>query len=229
MNTKLSELVFLLDRSGSMSDVAGAAIESFNIFLHEQQHAPGRARLSLILFDDEYLVPIDSLPIEEVVPLDDATYVPRGSTALLDALGRCIDELGARLERTPEAARPGKVVVAILTDGLENSSVRETWKSVSRRIRHQRKKYGWDFLFLGANQDAIATAAQLHIGAANAATYQADGIGVNAGVASMSRRTTGLRARAAGGANEYEIRDAEAPMHDLLCEEESKRRDDHRE
>ena len=102
MKTHLTELTFILDRSGSMNHLVEAAIQGFNHFLREHQTASGLARLTLVLFDDEYLVPAQSLPVAEVVPLDARTYVPRNSTALLDAIGRSIDELGARLAATPE-------------------------------------------------------------------------------------------------------------------------------
>jgi hypothetical protein len=224
MNAQLTELAFILDRSGSMQTVSAAAIEGFNLFLREQQSAPGLARLTLVLFDDEYLAPAQSLPVAEVLPLDETTYVPRNTTALLDAIGRTIDELGARLAQTPEPDRPGKVIVAILTDGLENASTHFTWRDVAKRIRHQTKKYQWEFLFLGANQDAIATAAQLHIGAANAATYQPDSVGQVAGSASLARKTSALRARAIGRASEAGLLAAAAPMEQLLQEEDAKRR-----
>jgi hypothetical protein len=224
MNRHLTELAFVLDRSGSMSSMAADAIEGFNFFLHEQQHAQGHARLTLVLFDDEYLIPIESIPVGEVVPLDHTTYVPRNTTALLDAIGRTIDELGARLKALPEAARPGKVIVTILTDGLENASVHETWHTVSQRIRHQTAQYAWEFLFLGANQDAIATAAQLHIAAANAATYHADGIGIRSTARSISRKSSALRARAAGVANLEEEQAAAAPMQEIVQEEDRKTR-----
>lgn len=226
MNTLLTELAFILDRSGSMSSIAADAIEGFNCFLHDQQHAQGQARITLALFDDEYLVPIQSLPVDEVVPLDQTTYVPRNSTALLDAIGRTIDELGTRFSALPEAARPGKVIVAILTDGLENASVHETWRSVSQRIRHQTEVYGWEFLFLGANQDAIATAAQLHIAAHNAANYHADGVGLRSTARSLSRKATALRAKSAGVANAVEELDAAAPMQAIVEEEDRKNRRD---
>ena len=224
MNTKLTELAFVLDRSGSMQSVAADAIEGFNDFLHEQQHAQGQARLTLVLFDDEYLVPVQSIPVDEVVPLDQTSYVPRNSTALLDAIGRTIDELGARLAAMPEPTRPGKVIVAILTDGLENASVHETWQTVSRRIHLQTEKYGWEILFLGANQDAIATAAQLRIAAKNAATFGADGVGHRSGSAGISRKAAALRARAAGVATAEESLAADAPMQQLVQEEDRKRR-----
>lgn len=225
MNAHFTELAFILDRSGSMGSIAADAIEGFNFFLHEQQHAQGHARITLVLFDDEYLVPVQSLPVDEVVPLDHETYVPRNSTALLDTIARTIDELGARLAELPETARPGKVIVAILTDGLENASVHETWRTVSQRIRHQTEKYGWEFLFLGANQDAIATAAQLHIGAQNAASYCADSIGVRSTARSISKKASALRARAAGVATPDEIIHAAAPMQELVQEEDLKGRE----
>lgn len=224
MNTNLTELAFILDRSGSMQSVAAAAIEGFNHFLREQQRAPGLARLTVVLFDDEYLVPAQSLPVAEVIPLDETTYVPRNTTALLDAIGRTIDDIGARLHQMREADRPGKVIVAILTDGLENASTRFTWRDVARRIKRQTAKYQWEFLFLGANQDAIATAAQLHIAAANAATYHGDAVGQVSGSASLARKSTALRARTAGRASAADLHDAAAPMEELLHEEDDKRR-----
>src|SRR4030095_14845548 len=110
----------------SMESCREATIGGFNSFLQEQQRTEGLARLTLILFNDEYLAPIDALPVAEILPLDNDSYVPRGSTALLDAIGRTIDELGARLASLPEQDRPVQVIVAILTDGLENSSQKYT-------------------------------------------------------------------------------------------------------
>lgn len=198
MNPNLVEIAFVLDRSGSMEALREQAITGFNHFLSDQAKEPGDVRLTLVLFDDEYLVPVDALPLREVVPLNAATYVPRNSTALLDAIGRTIDQLGKRLAATPEPERPGQVMVAILTDGLENASTRYTWKDVAARIRHQQEKYNWRFLFLGANQDAIATAARMNIVAANAATFAADTKGIHAGTRSISRRARALRSAAAG-------------------------------
>lgn len=193
MNQALIEIVFVLDRSGSMSSVAASVVAGFNEFLRDQQAAPGRARFTLALFDDEYLLPANGLPILEVRPLDASTYVPRGSTALLDAIGRTVDDLGAGLAALPETERPGKVIVAILTDGYENASHRYTLRDVSARIRRQRDQYGWQFLFLGANQDAIATAASMSISAADAATFQADAAGAKASFKSTSRKASAMR------------------------------------
>src|SRR5206468_12895053 len=172
-NAHYSEIAFVLDRSGSMKSCQQAAIEGFNQFLADQQKTDGLAKLTLVLFDDEYLVPISSIPVEEVVSLTDDTYQPRGCTALLDAIGQTIDNLGQRLAALAEKDRPGQVIVAILTDGLENASQRFTWKEIAGKIKHQTDTYKWIFLFLGANQDAIATAANLSIAANNAANYVA--------------------------------------------------------
>lgn len=125
-----TEIAFILDRSGSMESCRDAAIDGFNQFLREQQQAKGSARLTLVFFDDEYVVPVSSIPIAEVVSLNRETYTTGNTTALLDAVGRTIDELGARLAAIGEPDRPGQIIVAILTDGLENASRR----SVGRRL-----------------------------------------------------------------------------------------------
>ena len=225
MKKHTTEIAFILDRSGSMASLTEAAITGFNEFLRSQQNVPGAARMTLVLFDNEYLVPVQSIPIEEVIALDTTTYVPRGSTALLDAVGETIDRLGARLAATEEGDRPAQVIVAILTDGYENSSTRFTWAEVSRRILEQTNVYKWHFLFLGANQDAIATAAQLNIGAGNAATYVADGVGTVRSSAAMARKTTALRKFAAAmPMNLQETADAVAPLTEIVKEEDAKGR-----
>lgn len=216
MNKNLVEIAFILDRSGSMSSLSEQAIAGFNHFLADQKKQPGEARLTLVLFDDEYLVPVEAASLRDVRPLDATTYVPRNSTALLDAIGLTIDRLGERLAKTLEPERPGQVIVAILTDGFENASTRYAWKDVAARIRHQQEKYNWRFLFLGANQDAIATAARMNIGAADAATFRADGIGIQASTTSVSRKTAALRRAANGLAAGADLA---APMQEILAEE----------
>ena len=224
MNKNYTEIAFVLDRSGSMEVCRDAAIAGFNLFLDEQQRTEGLAKLTLVLFDNEYLVPINALPVAEILALDHDTYVPRGSTALLDAIGRTIDDLGARLSATPELDRPGQVIVAILTDGLENSSQTCTWKQIARVIKQQTEQYKWTFLFLGANQDAIATAAQMNIAAANASGYVCDDAGLRAVQRSMSRKMRGLRRSAVGEATVEERADAAAPLSQLTAEEDEKER-----
>lgn len=224
MKNHYSEIAFVLDRSGSMESCREAAIEGFNSFLLEQQQTEGLAKLTLVLFDDEYLVPINGIPVAEILPLNSESYVPRGSTALLDAIGRTIDELGARLAALPEQDRPGQVIVAILTDGMENSSQDYTWQRIARVIKHQTEQYRWTFLFLGANQDAIATAAQMNIAAANAAGYVADAAGLHASAKSLTRKIRAIRLASMGIASLEECQDASTPMSGLLAEENRKER-----
>jgi hypothetical protein len=125
------------------------------------------------------------------------TYAPDGGTALLDAIGRTIDETGARLAAMPEAERPGKVIIAILTDGEENSSRTFTWAQISDKIRHQQEVYKWEFLFLGANQDAIATAARIHIGRHNSATFFQTDSGIRKSMRATSSNIRERKLRAA--------------------------------
>ena len=219
MKNNYSEIAFVLDRSGSMESCRGAAIEGFNRFLADQQKVEGLAKLTLVLFDDEYLLPVNALPVAEVLPLDEQTFVPRRTTALLDAIGRTVDELGVRLAALPEADRPAEVIVAILTDGAENASHEYTWNDLARVIKQQTEQYRWTFLFLGANQDAIATAAQMNIAAANAACYVADAAGVQATSRTIGRRVSGIRLSRSVHATPADVRDATADLSQILREE----------
>ncbi|MEI6350207.1 MAG: VWA domain-containing protein [Verrucomicrobiota bacterium] len=196
MNKSYTEIAFILDRSGSMDSCQDAAIEGFNRFLRDQQQAEGLAKLTLVLFDDEYLVAAQSIPVQGLVALTRETYVPRNTTALLDAIGRTIDDLGTRLGQIPEEDRPGQLIVTILMDGLENASHRFTWRDVAAKIKHQTENYNWTFPFLGANQDAIATAAPMNIAAANSATYAANEVGARS---SMVRDRPGRRSQGTRG------------------------------
>lgn len=224
MKNNYTDIAFVLDRSGSMESCREAAIAGFNRFLLEQQQAPGLAKLTLVLFDDEYLVPIQSLPVQEVVALNHDSYIPRGSTALLDAIGTTIDALGTRFDALPQAARPAQVIVAILTDGCENASEKFGWRDIARRIKHQTSVYNWTFLFLGANQDAIATAAQMSIPAANASSYVSDTAGFKSSQRAFSRKIRSMRAVSSGKATRQEQVDAGAPMSEIVQEEDEKER-----
>lgn len=217
MNAKLTEIAYILDRSGSMQPMVEPAIAGFNRFLAEQRDAPGRARLTLVLFDDQYEVPCRSLPIEEVTELDITTYVPRNTTALLDAIGRTIDELGRQLAATPEPERPGQVVVAIFTDGLENASREYDMRRISEMIRHQREAYNWQFLFLGAYQDAIATAATMGIDRRYAVRVGFSKGGVSSVSHSLSRKLRAMRHHATTG---EQLADFTALMQQIAKEEE---------
>jgi hypothetical protein len=193
MQNDLTEIAYVLDRSGSMQSLASDAIGGFNSFLSSQQQVEGRANFTLVLFDHEYLVIHKSVDIRQVPALDAGTYVPRGQTALLDAVGRTIDDLGAHLATLPEQQRPGKVIVAIFTDGLENASRVFTTEKLAASIQHQQEKYNWEFLFLAANQDAIATASKLAIPAGQAMNFVASPAGVRRSQVALNERITQSR------------------------------------
>jgi len=226
MNQDLTEIAFILDRSGSMSSHLNAAIDGFNGFLRGQKDTPGQARFSLILFDDQYDTVCSSIPVAEVTELDKETFVPRGSTALLDAIGRTIDELGARLAGLAESDRPGQVIVAILTDGEENSSETFALADISSRIAHQRDVYQWQFFFLGADQDAIAAAAAMNIGGHAAMRFAANEEGFDAGSKTISRKVRSMRKKSMGAKlSVQEEQDLQASLSDIGRDEERRGKD----
>ncbi len=192
----LTDITLVLDRSGSMESIKTATIEAFNGFVRSQLHGIGNVRLTLVQFDDQYEVVYEAVPLPEAPLLTDDTFLPRGSTALLDALGRTINATGERLRKMPEMERPGNVVFVTLTDGEENSSHRFNMTTINSMISHQQATYNWHFLFLGANQDAIATAANLGIGAGDALTLAASPVGVQASMNAVGRKMRSLRAGA---------------------------------
>jgi uncharacterized protein YegL len=166
-----AEIICILDRSGSMQSIASDAIGGFNTFIEEQKKVPGTASVSLVLFDNEYLKIYENKNLNEVETLTAETFIPRGMTALLDAVGRTINTVGERLSQTPEEDRPEKVMVCILTDGLENASTEFTKNKIKEMITHQREKYSWEFAFLGANQDAFAEAGAIGISQVYTASF----------------------------------------------------------
>jgi len=176
--SNLTEIAFILDRSGSMQSIKAGTLEGVNAFLDQQkqENAAYPVKFSLTLFSTEIEVRHASVPVAEVPSLSDTTYLPDGGTALLDAIGITIDSLGKRLAETPEDNRPAKVIVAIMTDGEENSSRLFDWNQISEKIKHQTDVYKWEFLFMGANQDAIATASRISIDRDSGVNYfQQDG------------------------------------------------------
>ena len=178
MRENLTEMVFVLDRSGSMSGLAADTIGGFNELIEKQKKIEGDAYVTTVLFDHEYEVLHDHVALGEVAPLTDREYFARGSTALLDAVGRTIDAVGARLAATAEDERPEHVVFVITTDGRENSSREYTAKRVRGMIEHQQQKYSWQFVFLGANMDAVSEARNLGISAKYAADFTPSHSGV---------------------------------------------------
>lgn len=171
MNKELTDIVVILDRSGSMRSVRDDTIGGFNTFLDEQKKVDGRARLTLTQFDDEYEIVYQRMDIDEVPALDNKTFIPRGSTALLDAIGRTIGSMCERVEADAPAERADTVVFVIITDGYENASREFTHPQVLEMIRRHEKEDKWEFLYLGANQDAIQEAATIGISADKAASW----------------------------------------------------------
>jgi hypothetical protein len=223
MNTeKHIEIAYILDRSGSMQPMQEPAVAAFNDFLKAQLEVPGEARLTLVQFDDQYEVPVAALRLPDVPQLTAATYTPRGSTALLDAIGRTIKDLDFRLQKLPPAHQPAKVILAIFTDGEENASREYTSKHISDLIALYRDTKGWEFLFLAANQDAIATAAKMSLaqGVSGNVSYSFGGIKATGGA--MARKVRASRLKASGQMDAAAVADDAKSLDEILREEEAK-------
>ncbi len=197
----LTEITVVLDRSGSMASVQDATIEAFNGYLRSQRGGVGDVVMSLIQFDDQYEPLFLARPISHAAELTRETYQPRGSTALFDAIGRTIRDSGERLALLPESQRPGSVIFVIQTDGFENASRRYSGAQINSMIAHQRDQYSWQFVFLGANQDAIASAAKFGIAAEAALSYDDSAACTQAAWDAQEKCTLGFRAARAAGAS----------------------------
>jgi len=220
--TSLTEIAYILDRSGSMQGMQEPAVAAFNEFLRDQIAVPGAARLSLIQFDDQYEVHVDAQPLAQVPQLTAATYQPRGSTALLDAIGRTIKETDRRLESLPPTEQPAKVIFAIFTDGQENASTQYTAKHISDLIALYRKQKGWEFLFLAANQDAIATASQMQMDVHLSANVQFSASGVKSTGRALSRKVNAMRRLVVNENDAEALAEQALSMDDILRQEEAK-------
>ena len=190
----MTELVFILDRSGSMSGLEKDTIGGFNSMIEKQKREDGQALVSTVLFDNESVVIHDRLPLDRVPPLTEEEYYTRGCTALLDAVGGAIHHIGnihkyARKEDVPE-----KTLFIITTDGYENASRRYDYEKVRHMIQHEKEKYGWEFLFLGANIDAAAEAKRFGIDADRAVTYKCDAAGTALNYDVISEAVCSVRA-----------------------------------
>ena len=177
MRENLTEIVFILDRSGSMSGLESDTIGGFNSMIAKQQKEEGEAIVSTVLFDDETDVIHDRVAIGDVKKLTEEDYYVRGCTALLDAVGGAIHHIGNVHKYAREEDRPAKTLFVITTDGLENASRHYSFKDVKRQIKRQQEKYNWEFIFLGANIDAIEVADNLGISKDRAANYNCDELG----------------------------------------------------
>ena len=192
----ITELVFILDRSGSMHSLRADTIGGFNTMLEQQKQESGICLVTTVLFDHEQITLHDRIPIADVQPLTEQDYQPRGSTALLDSVGRTIRHI-ARIHRyaRPEDV-PERTLFVITTDGMENASRHYTADQVRQMVQHEQEKYGWEFLFLGANLDAVETASRIGIRADRAANYNADGAGTEVLYESVSRAVSQVRSNA---------------------------------
>ncbi|MFD1812304.1 vWA domain-containing protein [Rhodococcus gannanensis] len=168
-DTELTRLVFLLDRSGSMQSIKSDIEGGFAAFVEEQKAADGSCLVTLVQFDDDYHVVYQNVPVSEAPPLD---LRPRGRTALLDAMGRLVTELGAEINAQPEDERPGAVIVAIMTDGHENASRKWTHAAVKDLVDLHTRTSDWQFMYMGADQDAIEVGAQLGVAREQSLTYR---------------------------------------------------------
>ncbi|MBR2263443.1 MAG: VWA domain-containing protein [Firmicutes bacterium] len=177
MRNDLTELVLILDRSGSMSGLEADTIGGFNAMIEKQKKEEGEALVSVVLFDDINEVVYDRVPIRDVEPMDENKYYVRGCTALLDAVGGAIHHIGNIHKYARPEDVPAKTIFIITTDGMENASRRYTYEQVRHMIERQKERYGWEFLFLGANIDAVRVADRFGIRANRAVRYEHDGAG----------------------------------------------------
>ena len=194
MRKGLTEVIFILDRSGSMSGLEADTIGGFNSMIAKQKKEEGEAYISTVLFDDKTEVLYDRVPISKVEPMNENQYYVRGCTALLDALGRAIHHIGNVHKYAREEDRPEKTLFIITTDGMENSSHEYSYDKVKKMVEKQKKKYGWEFLFLGANIDAIEVAGRFGIAANRAINYESDRQGTQLNYEVLSRTVSEFRA-----------------------------------
>lgn len=195
MKENLTELVFILDRSGSMGGLETDTIGGFNGLIEKQRRQPGEANVTTVLFDDQYEQIHDRLPITSVKPLTEEEYYVRGCTALLDAVGKTISRMESIQAQLSESERAEKVIVVITTDGFENASTEYGYGEV-RRMIERRKECGWEFLFMGANMDAAAEAEKLGIRADRAVTFENDSQGIEVQYRSVEKALGCMRSMA---------------------------------
>ena len=194
MKKDLTELVFILDRSGSMSGLEGDTIGGYNAMLEKQKKEQGEAVITTVLFDDKYELLHDRINLKGIQPITEKEYYVRGTTALLDAVGRTISKIVNVQKHTAEDERAENVMFVITTDGMENASREYSYEKVRRMIEHQKSKHGWEFIFLGANIDAVDTAERFGIGQDRAVNYNADSDGTLLNYEVISETVSCLRA-----------------------------------
>ena len=194
MKKNLTEMVFILDRSGSMSGLESDTIGGFNGMIERQKKEEGEALVSTVLFSDESKVIHDRVDLQKIEPMTDKQYYVGGCTALIDAIGSAIHHIGNVHKYAREEDRPEHTIFVITTDGMENASHRYTSDQVKAMVQRQKDKYGWEFLFLGANIDAVETAAHFGIEESRAVNYHCDPIGQNRVYEGVDRAVRSVRA-----------------------------------
>lgn len=198
MKSGLTEIVFILDRSGSMSGLEKTTIGGFNSMLNKQKKVKGGALVTTVLFDGELSVLHDRVDIHQVKPMTKEDYRVRGCTALLDAVGSTIKRINAEQKAMPEDERPEKTMFVITTDGYENSSREYTYEKVKKMITKKQEKKNWEFLFLGANIDAVQMASNIGIRAERATNYRSDNVGTALNYKTLSNALASFRCAAPG-------------------------------
>ncbi len=193
MKKGLTELVFVLDRSGSMSGLESDTIGGFNRMIEKQKTEPGEVMVTTVLFDHQYEVIHDRFPIHMIRPLTEKDYYARGCTALLDAVGKTIDKVSRIQRYLPREAQAEKVIFVITTDGYENSSKEYTYKQIREMIR-QKEQAHWEFIFLGANMDAVSEAEKIGIAYDRAAAFENDSDGVQLNYEVITETISAMRA-----------------------------------
>ena len=190
---KNTHLAFILDESGSMESIKNDAIGGYNQYLTEQKDVEGNASVTLVTFNNTVTFRTNSEPIANVKALTGRSYKPKGSTALYDAIGKTINSLGLKFASMVESERPGTVIIAILTDGEENSSVEFTKQQIADMIQHQSTKYNWKFIYLGANQDAFEVGGGLNIDASSTIQFDCNSRGISLAYAATSNMVKSMR------------------------------------
>lgn len=193
MRKGLTEVVFILDRSGSMSGLEADTIGGFNSMIEKQRKEEGEAYISTILFDDQTEVLYDRIAVGKVEPMNEGQYYVRGCTALLDAIGGAIHHIANVHKYARDEDRPEKTLFIITTDGMENASHIYTYDKVRKMVEKEKAKYGWEFLFLGANIDAIEVAGRFGIGANRAINYECDSAGTALNYQVLSETVSAVR------------------------------------
>lgn len=211
MNNNLTEMVFILDMSGSMKPFTEDTIGGYNSLLNEQKKQDGDANVTTVLFDDRYIVLHDRKNLKDVEDLTTKEYVPCGCTAMLDAVGKTLVSVGKKLADMKEEDRPGNVVVTIITDGEENSSKEYSWKQIQDMIKEQREKYNWLFTFIGANIDVKKVSGDLGIDSRMAKKYTASKTGTRSVFKAMCD-TMSYSRKASADVKSRGLRDLDAEM-----------------